>query len=580
LYHLNTKKNYIHPSASDADLYDFHQRKSKEIRRLQYVASLEKRKRKRKPSPKPQPKPRVETPPRVVPPPKARTPSPSPPPPEPIELIYPVWVVHKNKPYPSELKMTLPPGTEINNDGLLEVREGDFVEVEIKPINPKTWYGDDLPLADGMVLPDLKAKFSGNTVIPLASDGDCDFVILDESPFDDGSIPENMKNHPSFRSPRRYPIMTNLRDIGAKNPLEDENCDVYDVDPENDYFGRGNFKLLGDDGNQIKWAKGILSDNNNDLSYVLVRRQSDNKIWLRQKIKNSSSSNGEDEPTVYEFETTLENYIIEELLYFPSLKAYVTKLTLKEPIIDGVQVKIPRQIYFIEGQDCLENIELLDGLTAWCKCDDGADYYGTIEYDNDFGIKLNLDKSKGDYDEDYVRVVVDDPEILENYRNITTIWDKIELMNGFRAGGPWIARKDTKDASFGYNYETPTTDIGVGTEAPKMVNQAVDAVNEPQGLRLDNLEFGIVDGSGRRLRVVVSNEQDTSTQDTQVETVQFVKSSTRPGQGVEMGVQIGDREGDSTDGTTPVDIVQNTQQDIEEFNGNVGVDFGNNTDVS
>lgn len=24
LYHLNTKKNYVHPSSSDADLYDFH----------------------------------------------------------------------------------------------------------------------------------------------------------------------------------------------------------------------------------------------------------------------------------------------------------------------------------------------------------------------------------------------------------------------------------------------------------------------------------------------------------------------------------------------------------------------------
>jgi hypothetical protein len=49
LYHLNTKKNYIHPSSSDADLYDFHQRKSKEIRRLQYVAGLERRNRSKSP---------------------------------------------------------------------------------------------------------------------------------------------------------------------------------------------------------------------------------------------------------------------------------------------------------------------------------------------------------------------------------------------------------------------------------------------------------------------------------------------------------------------------------------------------
>lgn len=68
LYHLNTKKNYIHPSSSDADLYDFHQRKSKEIRRLQYVAGLEKRKRKRSPPP---PKPVSE---------KRITPVPTPPP--------------------------------------------------------------------------------------------------------------------------------------------------------------------------------------------------------------------------------------------------------------------------------------------------------------------------------------------------------------------------------------------------------------------------------------------------------------------------------------------------------------------
>jgi hypothetical protein len=273
LYHLNTKKNYVHPSSSDADLYDFHQRKSKEIRRLQYVASLEKRKRKKK---KPQPKP--ETPPRI-PTPKVKTPSP--PPPEPIELLYPVWVVHKMKPYPAELKMTLPPGTEINNEGLLEVREGDFVEVEVKPINPKTWYGDDLKMPDGMVLPDLKAKFSGNTVVPRPEDGDCDFVVLDESPFDDIDIPDHMKNHPSFRSPRRYPILTNLRDIGIVNPLDYTNCDVHDIDPDNQYFGRGNFKLLDKDGNHIRWAKGILSDNENELSYVFVRRDSNNKIWLR-----------------------------------------------------------------------------------------------------------------------------------------------------------------------------------------------------------------------------------------------------------------------------------------------------------
>lgn len=620
LYHLNTKKNYVHPSSSDADLYDFHQRKSKEIRRLQYVAGLEKRKRKRrkpqaqpKPQPKPQykpkqqqlrpkpePKPKPETPPQAATP-KIKTPEPTPSPSslEPIELLYPIWVIHKMKPYPAELKMTLPPGTEINIEGQLEVREGDYVEVDIKPVNPKNWNGEDLKLPEGMVLPDLKGKFSGNTVAPNPEDGDCDFVVLDETPFDDGDIPNHLKNHPSFRSPRRYPILTNLRDIGNGNPLDDANCDVYDIDPSNDYQGRGNFKLLDDDGNHMRWAKGILSDNENTLSYVFVKRDQDNKIWLRQ-VSSYSEEEG------YEFEVTLETYIIEELLYFPTLKSYVTKLTLKEELIDGENVKIPRQIYFIEGQECLESIDLVDGMYAFCRCEDGNDYYGTIEYDGDFGIKLNLDKTKYDYEDDYVRVIVDEPELLENYRNITTVFDKIDLMNSFRAGGPWITRNDTEDQSTQFTYEPETFSIAVGTENPKMksqaigttppklisqgvgttgptmVSQSVDAVNEHKGLRLDNLQFGIVDGSGRRLRVIVQNEEDNQANDTEIQTVEFYKSSGTQNGSKQLGVQIGEPEFEENENETytPVNITENIHKDQENFQGEVDLEFDNPRNVS
>jgi hypothetical protein len=87
--------------------------------------------------------------------------------------------------------MTLPYGTEINNEGLLEVREGDWVDVEVKPVNPKTWWGDDISLPQGMVLPDLRGKFSGSTVVPEPRDGDCDFVVLDDSPFESYQIPKD-----------------------------------------------------------------------------------------------------------------------------------------------------------------------------------------------------------------------------------------------------------------------------------------------------------------------------------------------------------------------------------------------------
>ena len=578
LYHLNTKKNYVLPSSSDVDLYDFHQRKSKEIRRLQYVAGLEKRKKKKAPV-------KVETPPRVITPPGQPSPEPSP-----IEFVYPVWVVHKKIPYPADLRMTLPPGTEVNNEGLLEVREGDWVDVDVKPINPKNWEGKQLTLKSGMVLPDLRAKLNGTTAIPTDLDGDCDFVVLDDRSFDGDFIPEGKSNNnPSFRIPQRYPILTYFREMAVPSPLDESNCEVYDEDPDNNFNGRGNFKLLDQDGNHVKWAKAILSDNQNKLSYVLVKRESDNKIWLRYRVEGKLQT----------FAICLETYVIEELLYFKTIQAYVTRLTLKEELVGGVKVKIPRQIYFIEGQECLENLDILHGMYAFCKCEDGEDYYGTIEYDGDFGVKMILDKSKYKYEDDYVRVVVDDPEMLENYKNITDVFDKIEFMNDFRVGGPWIARKDTADACSGYQYTVPTSEIGIGTEAPqlksqgvgteppKMVSQSVDAVCEPKGLRLDNLEFGIVDGSGRRLKVIVSNELDESVQDSQVEIVEFYKSSGVQGGQKKIGVTVGEHGSLKNDlngkdeGYTPVDVVENQQLDQEQFEGQVQVDFGNDMqDVS
>lgn len=40
-YHIEIDKTFVHKSSADADNFDYHQRKSKEIRRLQYMADLE-----------------------------------------------------------------------------------------------------------------------------------------------------------------------------------------------------------------------------------------------------------------------------------------------------------------------------------------------------------------------------------------------------------------------------------------------------------------------------------------------------------------------------------------------------------
>jgi hypothetical protein len=131
---------------------------------------------------------------------------------------------------------------------------------------------------------------------------------------------------------------------------------------------------------------------------------------------------------------------------------------------------------------------------------------------------LNLNIPDFSYEDEFVRIVLDDPDLIQSYQNISRVFDEISWMNEFRSAGPWISKKEVNDASTEYNYKVAVMEIStetekkemseknIGTKSPKMEDQMVDAVCEPEGLRLDNLKFGIIDGSGRRINIVVRNE--------------------------------------------------------------------------
>jgi hypothetical protein len=282
---VNTTKNYIHPSGADADRYDFHQRKSKEIRRLQYSAGLRKRK---------------------------------------VEFErYRVWVLYEKTPFPAELVKQLQPDEE---KGLpLEVLEGDNVHIEVLPVDLNE-YADAPHLQDYLNLPKTQDKapkpgyvlhgfpevIKGDTKTPDEEDLDCDFIAA--SPHG-----------------RRWPVMINYREIPCPPPYRDvdpTNCEIFG--PDGEPRGRAFFNLTNpEDGLPLTLEKAFLCDSNGYLSQVLVNRITRSKV----QVKTLSRPR------------TIETVEIEEIINIAPNYPNLYILTLKE----ATSQQLPRQIYYFPG---------------------------------------------------------------------------------------------------------------------------------------------------------------------------------------------------------------------------------------
>lgn len=374
LYHLNTKKNYVHPTPAMADHYDFHQRKSKEIRRLQYSAGLGKVKVKAK---------KIDT----------------------VKIIkYPVWVVCAQTPYPANIVVTLP--DEEQRSEQLQVTEGDNVTIEL----------DDVPGApgdtpSGFVLPFLPKHIGGISAIPVPDDGDCDFVALDS----DNEIWPHTRQNPEYRGePIRWPIMITFREIQPYREVEPTNCEVFGPDGES--RGRAKFDLL-DGENCIIYNKAFMADNNNNLVTVLVKRISDGQVILkefgRQRIQ--------------------QNVVVEEILYFEDINVKLTILTLEEL----ENQRLPRQLFFIDGMQCYENIELFTGEDAVAVCTDCNDYRGVVRHDGGSGFMMTLNADEK-YKASFVRIVMDDDGKGPGYIDVCDLQTQIQDLIRLRYGGPWV----------------------------------------------------------------------------------------------------------------------------------------------
>ena len=378
LYHLNTKKNYIVQSGADADNYDFHQRKSKEIRRLQYSAGLVKPKKQK------------------------------------VKICrYRVWVVHDRNPYPADFKIRIPGGDKSKD--LLEVKEGDSVDVEVLDIE-----GEEDGAVEGFVVEGLPKQIKGVSSAPVVDDGDCDLVAITKEGI-------------------RWPVMLDFREIPPPTPpkvptpvqevarpptpeapapptreVVDTNSKVFG--PDGASRGRARFDLF-DGEDSIVFGRGFLINNDNKLEQVLIKRISKTELLIKPQ----------GQPKI------VERVEIEQAMYYSDCSVTLTVLTLRQ----RPRPALPRQVYFIEGMETLEDVKLIEGVPGVAVCVDTFDYQGSVEYENGKGLKLNLDSEPDDKNDGFVTVVLDKNLRGTGFFDVADLEDRIYRHTRFRKGGPW-----------------------------------------------------------------------------------------------------------------------------------------------
>ena len=321
LYHIVVDQKLERSNTVTENAFDFHQRKAKEIRRLQYAAGVGKKTELK---------------------PKAKI------------TYYAVWVLINGEPIPGYLGTDGGFETNQKKDTLV-INEDDTVHVKPRKDN-KGAFGD----------------INGKIKKPTSDEPECDFIAETE----DGS------RHPiwiTYREPKKVeqaPVQqvsedTPIEKVQAAPPrrsrsrkLANTNCSL--VDPKTEKkLGRAKAELVGKDsvtGNQVGFSKGVLLDSANNVSVILFKRLSDNECI----IKTSAG------------DQTLEEITDSEKI--EDLDSQLVKHSLKKS--DDDNGAWPKEVYLYEGPLVIEALKVFDEEFINASCENNVDYQGKTEWKN------------------------------------------------------------------------------------------------------------------------------------------------------------------------------------------------------
>jgi hypothetical protein len=365
LYHIVARKSVLSSNKVEENHFDFHQRKAKEIRRLQYAATLA--------SPK-----------------KGKTVTKT------TITYYAVWVIVSGKPVPA--KLASDEGFETNNTkDTLVINEDEAVKVKPK-IEHKTKFN----------------KFAGKIKKPVDSEPECDFVV--ETP--EGQrypILVNLREvSPAYQPPapveKEQPVAQMMAERIEKAPVERpvekaperaktrkvEGTNSTILEPKTDKpLGRAKSELVGKDsvtGNKVEFLKAILLDSNNELSVVLLKRLSDKECIIKKSDQTQ----------------TIENITSEDIADLDGMTA--TRLTLQKDEDD--KSPFPKEVYMYPNSFFLQPLRIFDNEFISSECENWQDYHGKTEWKkegpNPEDEKLYILYKDPAGKKDTVRVVLDE----------------------------------------------------------------------------------------------------------------------------------------------------------------------------
>ena len=360
LYPIETKKTIKSKNSIEGSAFDFHQRKSKEIRRLQYAASFKEREsspritqerkstiteyRNKKPA---------ETEEKTNPNQNTLTGRQRERRTHPDEG-YPVWVRlivdGEVKEIPAMLKHL--DGFKINPEtDTMEVVEKDRVNVHPYDNSPPEH-----------VFQIIGGKVERPNPSKIAFEEECELVVQDA----DGN------RHPILFYERNKPT-----DEGAKDDevvqappephpkprtriMEEANCRVFDTIGK--FLGRGKLALEKFDkstGEPIRYAKGILLNSEEKIEFVLVKFYSEKDVVLKRRNLSNTQHLVEDT----------------EIIEMSGYK--VRCITL----IEKNQRATPELLFLLDGEYFIQKSRLLDGESSTCELEDWRLFEGTLNYE-------------------------------------------------------------------------------------------------------------------------------------------------------------------------------------------------------
>lgn len=269
LYPLETKKKVLPTNHVESSAFDFHQRKSKEIRRLQYASENQRVPRQMRSASKEiievqklQAKHQEEV--DVVPTTyagKARERRTHP------DEGYPVWIRFQDGNQRTVIAAMLKnvEGFKINPEtDTMEVIEKDRVTV-----NPRDGAGktEGFKVISGRVERPNEGKFE--------NEDDCELVVQDKAG----------KRYPILFYERNYETeMVPEPEPEPKRVMHDANCRAFDLIGK--FLGRGRLELSETDkatGRKIRYAKGILVNSDEKIEFVLAKFIEDGRTTLKHK---------------------------------------------------------------------------------------------------------------------------------------------------------------------------------------------------------------------------------------------------------------------------------------------------------